>query len=127
MSRLTYNILLVIVVSALVLSPLRGALAVPAAADDTSHCDQMQDGMPASEQLAGLQDPTADGPDHGCDCDGGCCDGACSACTHVSLALSDYMTLAQDGHPAHLYSIVSYGVSGRTVHPPYRPPIALQY
>ena len=129
MNKRIYKILLVIITSALALAPLRGVLALPviAAADDTSHCDQMQNGMHSRDQLAGIQDSTTDDSDHGCDqgCGGDCCDGACNACTHGSLALSSVIIVLSDIHNNSLNLTVSFGVSGRTVHPPFRPPIFL--
>jgi hypothetical protein len=128
MSRLTYRILLVIVAAALALSPLRGVLALPvSAANDTSHCVQMQNGMHSPDQLAGMQDTTADNSDHDCEqgCGGDCCDGACNACAHGSAALSSVIAVTSDIHNSTLNLTVSYGVPGRTVHPPFRPPIFL--
>ena len=129
MNKLIYRLLLVVVASALVLAPLRGALALPviAAAADTSHCDQMQAGMHAPAQLAEIQDLTADDAAHGCGqgCGGDCCDGACNACAHGSVALSSVIAVTSDIHDSTLNSTVSYGVPGRTVHPPFRPPISL--
>ena len=124
-----YKILLVIVASAVALAPLRGVLALPviAAADDASHCLQMKNGMHSPDQLAGMQGSTADDSGHGCDqgCGGDCCDGACNACTHGSLALSSVIIVLSDIHNNSLNLTVSFGVSGRTVHPPFRPPIFL--
>ena len=129
MSKLTYKILLLIIASAVALSPLRGAFALPviAAADDTSHCNQMQNGTHSRDQLAGIQDSTTDDSDHGCDqgCGGDCCDEACNNCAHGSIALSSVIAVASDIHDNPLNLTVSYAVSGRTVHPPFRPPISL--
>ena len=129
MNKLIYRILLAVVASALVLAPLRGALALPviAAAADTSHCAQMQAGMPSPAQLAEIQDLTADDAAHGCDqgCGGDCCDGACNACAQGSVALPSVIAVTSDIHDSTLNLTVSYGVPGRTVHPPFRPPISL--
>ena len=128
MSKLTYRILLVIVASALALAPLRGALALPvvAADADTSHCMQMQHGMHSPDRLAGMQVPVADNSGHDCQgCGGDCCDGACNDCAHGSVALSSVIAVTP-GIPASPPELsVSYGVSGRTVHPLFRPPISL--
>ena len=129
MNRQIYRILLVIVASTLALAPLRGVLALPAiaAADDTSHCLQMQHGMQSPDQLDGMQDSTVDDSDHDCDpgCGGDCCDGACNACAHGSVALSSVIAVTSGIHNNSLNLTVSFGVSGRTVHPPFRPPIFL--
>jgi hypothetical protein len=117
MSSRIRKLVLIVVTLALVIAPLRGALALPVMvlAGEPGHCQQMQD-------------VAVDNQDHKCDqgCDGDCCDGACNACTHGSIALSGSTTVTLDNHESHLNSRVSYGVSGRTVHPPFRPPIALQ-
>ena len=129
MNKLIYRLLLVVVASALALAPLRGALALPviAAAADTSHCAQMQAGMHSPDQLAEIQDLTADDAAHGCDqgCGGNCCDGACNTCVHGSVALSSVIAVTADMHEDALDLTVSPGFSGRTVHPPFRPPISL--
>ncbi len=125
----THKFLLIFLALALAISPLRGAFAlpVPAAADDASHCEQMQDGMQSSAHVAGMQDTAVDSRDHDCKqgCGGDCCDGACNDCAHGSIALSGINSVT----PGNLYIsptlTVSYGVSGRTVHPPFRPPISL--
>jgi len=112
---------LILVTLALAIAPLRAALALPVMviADEPDHCEQMKEGM---------QDVAVDNQDHSCDqgCGGDCCDGACNACAHGSIALSGPITITSDNRDTHLNSRVAYGVSGRTVHPPFRPPIPLQ-
>jgi len=121
MSSRNRKLVLILVTLALVITPLRGVLALPVmtVADEPTHCQQMQDGT---------QDVAVDNLDHKCDqgCGGDCCDGACNACAHGSIALSGPITITSDNHESHLNSRVAYGVSGRTVHPPFRPPISLQ-
>ena len=116
----THKFLLIIVALVLAVSPLRGALAlqVMTVADEPTHCQQIHDGM---------QYVAVENQDHRCeqDCGGDCCDGACNACTHGSIAVSGPITVTPDNHESHLNSLVSYGVPGRTVHPPFRPPISL--
>jgi len=115
------KLVLLLVTLALAIAPLRAALALPVmvVADEPDHCEQMQEGM---------QDVAVDNQDHSCDqgCGGDCCDGACNTCAHGSIALSGPITITSDNHESHLNSRVAYGVSGRTVHPPFRPPISLQ-
>ena len=139
MNRRIHRFLLVIVALALAVSPLRGALAVPqmAAADDATHCVQMQDGMQLPDHRDGMQATNAgnsdsDNSDHGnsdqgCDqdCGGNCCDGACNACAHGALALLNTVTVSTDTHANPLKITLPYTFSGRTVHPPFRPPISL--
>lgn len=125
----TRKFLLITVVLALAVSPLRGSLASPvmAAADDTMHCDQMQTVMQSPDHMAGMQDSATDDSDHDCDqgCGGNCCDGACNTCAHGSIALSSPITVSSETPNKSLTIAPSYGVSGRTVHPPFRPPISL--
>ena len=128
MSKLTYRILLVIVVSALALAPLRGALALPVvtADADSSHCMQMQHGMHSMDRLAGMPVPVADNSGHDCQgCGGDCCEGTCNDCAHGSVALSSVIAVTSEFHDTPPGLSVSYGVSGRTIHPPFRPPISL--
>lgn len=124
-----HKLLLAIVTLALVISPLRGALAMPVmtAADGADHCAQMQDGTHSMAHIAGMQDSSTDYPDHACDqgCGGDCCEDACNACAHASIALSTTISVISHNHYTPLNITVSYGVAGRTVHPPYRPPISL--
>ena len=130
MKKQMHKLLLVIVALALALSPLRGALALPvsAAADDMVHCAQMKNGMHSPDHMADMQDSTADNSVHECDqgCDGDCCDGACNTCAHGAIALSSPITVSSQNPNNSLTTVLSYGVSGRTVHPPFRPPISLQ-
>ena len=129
MNSWTRKFLLVIVGLALVVSPLRGALALPvsAAADDMAHCAQMQNGMHSPDHVAEIQDSTADNSVHVCDqgCAGDCCDGACSTCAHGSIALLTSIATILGIHDGPLGTAVSHSVSGRTVYPPFRPPISL--
>ena len=129
MNRWTHKFLLITVVLALAVSPMRGAFALPvmAPADDTTHCDQMQTAMQSPDHMAGIQDSAADDFGHKCDqgCGGDCCDGACNACAHGSIALSTTISVTSDNHYTPLNILVLYGVFGRTVHPPFRPPISL--
>lgn len=121
-----HKLLLVIVTIALVISPLRGALAlsVTSAADGAGHCAQMQDGM---HSMAGMHDSTADNPDHACEqgCGGDCCDGACSVCVHGPVAVSNNVVVISDLHDNILNFKISRDFLRRTVHPPFRPPIFL--
>ena len=133
MRNRTQKFLLIFLALALAVAPLRGAFALPASApaDGTSHCEQMQAEMQSSGHMAAMQDAAVsqskDTRDSACEqgCGGDCCDGACNACAHASMALSSTLTVASDNFYAPLNIIVSYGVSGRSIHPPFRPPISL--
>ena len=119
MSRRNRKLVLLLVTLALAIAPLRAALPVMAVAVEPDHCEQMQEGM---------QDVTVNNQDHSCDqgCGGDCCGGACNACAHSLIALSGPIPVTLDNHESLLNSRVTYGVSDRTVHPPFRPPISLQ-
>jgi len=125
----THKFLLIFLALALAIAPLRGALAVPvpADADDPSHCVQVQAGMQASGHVAAMQDTTADTRDHDCKqgCGGDCCDGACNDCAHGSIALSGISSVTPDNLYTSPTLTASSGIAGRTVHPPFRPPISL--
>jgi len=129
MSKTVRNLILILTALALAVSPLRGALALPvmAVADDTNHCDQMQMAMPSQVHTSAIKDSTADTRDAGCDrgCGGDCCDGACNACAQGSMALSTTLAVTPDMYHSPLVLAVSHSISGRTVHPPFRPPISL--
>ena len=122
------RLLLVIMTLALVVSPLRGALAFPilSAVDDADHCAQMQEDEHSMEQMTGMQDSTAGNPDTACElgCGGDCCDGACGTCLHGSMILSDILVGISDARD-HSVIKVSDNFSGRTAHPPFRPHIPL--
>lgn len=129
MSNRIRKLLLVIVTIALVVSPLRGALALPitAAADGTDHCVQMQNAMHSHVYMDEMQNSTADDSDHDNDqcCSDNCCDGSCNTCAQGSIALSSHIVTASDIHDNLLNKTISCSVPGSTVHPPFRPPISL--
>lgn len=125
--------LLVLIAVALAAAPLRGSFAMPApaAADEAGHCahmqDDMQDDMQGMTHAAGMHDSNGDAPAHDCSqgCTGDCCDGACGTCVHASIALP-----AATFASASRYSIIlsvpdAHHFTGRTLHPPFRPPIIL--
>ena len=126
MNKRMHRFLLVFVTLALVMSPLRGVLALPVitAAEDADHCAQMQDG---THSMAAMHDSKADNPGTACDqgCGGDCCDGACNSCLHGSIALADNAVVTPEMHDKLLIIRVSSGFSARTIHPPLRPPISL--
>lgn len=128
MSIKTNKLLLIFMILALVITPLRGAwaFATPAAADIAPHCDQM--GSPANAMQAGMHHPdTTSGSDHQCDhgCDGDCCDGNCSACAHSVVSLSNTITVSRPLHDSPLTVPFPASFPHRTVIPPLRPPASL--
>jgi len=123
------RLLLILVTVALVAAPLRGsfALPVPAAADEAEDCAHLQDGMQGMVHATDRHEAGAGQPDPGCDpgCAGDCCGGKCGTCAHASIALPG-ATLAIAGRYSRFHSVpVLQHCAGRTVHPPFRPPIIL--
>lgn len=129
MNRRTQKLILVVVTLALVFSPVQGAFALApvSVAEVPDHCANMQDSGHAMDHMAGMQDTTAVDSDRGCDrgCDGSCCDGACNTCAHGSIALPGAVAAASAMHANQLQTKFLCNITGRTVHPPFRPPIAL--
>lgn len=127
MNKKMRKLLLVIITLALVVSPLRGALALPMiAVDDTDHCAQMQDDAHSLDHTAGIPDSAAGNPDNSCEqgCGGDCCDGACSVCTHGTSVLFSNITgvLEVRNNIQIINEFIVF--SGQLVHPPFRPPIS---
>jgi hypothetical protein len=126
MYKRTDKFLLVIIVLALALSPLRGAYAWTAlpCADEVSHCGGMQYTMHSKIHGAGIMDKAVDGAGHCCGrgCDRKCCAGACM---HPPLALTGATPRDSDATGHVLYIMSSQCCSGRTVSPLFRPPISL--
>ncbi len=121
--------LLVLVTVALAAAPLRATLALPlkAVADAPAHCAHMPADMHGVDQARSMHDAAGDPPDHGCGqgCDGRCCDGKCATCAHVAIALPAAISGTPDRYGDSLPVTVSDHYAGRTVHPPFRPPILL--
>ena len=118
MNNQMYRLLLVIMILTLVVSPLRGTLAMAevSAVDGPDHCARMQDGAHSQsmEHMAGMQGSSTGNPGKVCDqgCDGDCCDGACGACLHGSTILSDILVDLLDARE-HSVIKVSSSFSGR--------------
>ena len=128
MSKRTHKLLMVLLSLALTVSPLRGAWALPmtATADSESHCAQMQQDMNHADPVMGMNDRDTD-TGHPCndDCNGSCCDDACTTCTPATPALS-YTALVTPGtYKVLLNNITSDAFPERTVIPPLRPPAPL--
>ena len=119
---------LVMIALALAVAPLRGAWAssMPAAAEDTSHCAQMD---MQSVDTAGSTQQQDSAPDtgHNCeqDCSGSCCDAACNACVHAASALSDTVIVTLELHATTRDTMLRVAFLKRTVVPPLRPPASL--
>jgi len=126
MSRQRRNLFLVLVTLALVISPLRGTLAMPvmSADDNNAHCEQMQDhGSPQSQMAV----PATDSTGHDCaqGCAGDCCDGACNTCVHNAVAIPGFTNYSAAVHVDSPKLNTTRGFTGQFVHPPFRPPISL--
>lgn len=119
MDKRMHRLLLVLVTLALVISPLRGALAFPdlTALNGDDHCAQMPDGKHS------MADKQRDACDQGCG--GDCCDGACNSCVHGSIALAGSAFVIPETPDRLLIIRAAPGFSARTHHPPLRPPISL--
>jgi hypothetical protein len=124
------RVLLCLIAIALAVSPLRGVFALPVAgaADDVAHCATMAQGMHAMDHMnAVMPDSFPHDPDHHCKqgCVGDCCNGSCGTCAHACLALPGTPAAGSDTHFSFLTIEVVYRYAGRSIPPPYRPPIAL--
>lgn len=128
MSIKTNNLLLVLMILALVITPLRGAWAfsTPATVDSTPHCDQMVMSSTAMQDEVHLLD-TATETGHPCEtgCNGDCCDGNCNACAHSVVSLSNTIVVSQNLHNTPLSVIFPVTFPHRTIIPPLRPPASL--
>jgi hypothetical protein len=128
MSKSARKLLLILLSLALAVSPLRGAWALPmtATADSESHCAQMQQDMNHADPVMGMNDGnTASGHPCNDDCNGNCCDSACTTCTHATPALSYTAFTTPGAYRVFLNNISSDAFPERTVIPPLRPPATL--
>jgi len=127
MSRRRHKIILILVSLAMVISPLRGAFAMPdlMAADNGSHCQQMQDDSLSPARMIDMQLASSGNSDHMCEngCDGDCCDSACNACVHATIAITSLITSGGAIHANPPGTGAVYSVAGQFAHPPFRPPI----
>jgi hypothetical protein len=125
MSKPARKLLLILLSLALAVSPLRGAwaLSMIATADSTSHCAQMQQDMNHAAPVMGMNDRNTDSG-HPCndDCNGNCCDGAC---TTFTPALSYTAFVTPGTYTLFLNNLSSDAFPERTVIPPLRPPALL--
>ncbi|MEZ5541427.1 MAG: hypothetical protein R3F42_05225 [Pseudomonadota bacterium] len=121
--------LLILVCCALAVAPLQPTFArlQPAAASALQHCPHMQVNLPRADEQQAALDSDGGVPARGCKggCGGGCCHGACPACAHVVLALPAAATIATIPAVMPPPPQPTLVCSGRTVNPPFRPPINL--
>jgi hypothetical protein len=128
MSIKTNNLLLVLMILALVITPLRGAWAfsTPATVDSTPHCDQMD--MSSTAMQADVPYPgTTPENGHQCEtgCNSDCCDGSCNACAHSVVSLSNTIVFSQNLHNTPMSVTFPVTFPHRTIIPPLRPPASL--
>ena len=128
MNTRSHRFLLFFVALALAVAPLRGAFASLAmdAGDPESHCARMLDSAQSGDPMAGMHDQATDNSGHGQGCGGDCCDGTCNACAHGMIALTAPIPVMTGVLHISLLRTVSRSFTGRTVHPPFRPPISLR-
>jgi uncharacterized protein involved in copper resistance len=122
MSQRPNKLILILVALALAVSPLRSALALPAAAstDSESHCTAMQH----TGAMPGMHHPDSADAGQPCKaaCSGDCCDSACKSTVNPASALLDgSLTPVSPYHPP-LKITLSSRFSNRTVMPLLRPP-----
>ena len=114
--------LLLLMILALVIAPLRGAwaFAVPdsSASETVPHCAQMD--MPAAGQPVQL----ADEVDHPCKsgCNGDCCDNICNTCVHSPVSLLNTVAISPAAPGPNLATSAAASFPQRTLIPPLRPP-----
>lgn len=135
MNTRSNKLVLLLIAITLVVSPLRGAIALadaaPSGTEAESHCAQMQaaNAHPPELHMAQPGQDKVDPASHDCEqgCGGSCCDGTCNACVHA-------VTTALNGSPAFqpiipgavLNSISSDFFPERSLPPPLHPPATLR-
>jgi hypothetical protein len=128
MSKRTHKLLMILLSLALAVSPLRATWALPmtTAVDVDSHCEQMQQDNNAADSIMAMDDGNT-GSGHPCNdnCNGNCCDGACTSCTPAAPAVSNTAPAIPGAYKAFLNNISSNAFPERTVIPPLRPPARL--
>lgn len=118
--------LLVIVILAVVMAPVRGVIALTAvlSAGDRSHCTGMQHLMHSKMAAEGIGHSPGGCAGHCCGqgCDRTCCDGAC---VHAPVALTGATARVSDASGHDLYTVIPHHSPGPATSPLFRPPIAL--
>ena len=125
----SYKLLRIILVLALAVAPLRGAQAfAPAATPDaaTAPCAEMQHDMPAIDHMTVMHDTTYE-TSHQCerDCDGSCCDGACSMGVQGQSAIMNTMGTLVGIDGMLLITTRPDAFPDRPFSPLFRPPVDL--
>lgn len=123
------HVLYCLLVIAQVIAPVRGiaALAAPADAGAAPHCAAMQHDMQHAGH-AGMTHASTRAADTGhCEkgCNGDCCDGSCLVCVHAAIALPPAGQSERVSYRSSYPDSGAEGCAGRSVHPPFRPPISI--
>ena len=128
MSKRTHKLLMILLSLALAVSPLRATWALPmtTAVDVDSHCEQMQQDNNAADSSMAMDDGNT-GSGHPCndDCNGNCCEGACTSCAHATPALSFTALVTPGNYRIFLNNLSSDAFPERMAIPPLRPPAPL--
>jgi len=128
MSKRTHKLLMILLSLALAVSPLRVTWALPmtTTVDVDAHCAQMQQDNHAADSVMATDDSNT-GAGHPCDdnCNGSCCDGACTSCAHATPALSFTAFVTPGDYRTFLNNLSSDAFPKRMVIPPLRPPAPL--
>lgn len=122
--------LLILMMLALALAPLRATWAMQANApvDTADHCAQMQHDSEASDTDTMLHSQGTDSePGHTCNgCCGSDCNAAnCNACAHGASAAARIINASVDIPAAPHTPVFLYNYPERTITPPLRPPASL--
>jgi hypothetical protein len=125
-----HTLLLITLTFALVLAPLRGALAITAlsTADSNNHCAEMMPSMPATDSAATQHHAvTQDSNTEDCcqQCDGSCADSNCVNCVQSTIAIANIVSLYPDSHSRAQISPLLVSFPQGNFSPPYRPPVSI--
>lgn len=122
--------LLILMMLALAIAPLRVSWSMPVGAmpDSADHCAQMQGNTPATDAGTALHAQDTDigsGYDYNGCCGGDCNGSDCSACAHGAAAASSSISASPDAPNSPLITSFVQSYPERTISPPLRPPASL--
>ena len=130
MKILLHKGLLILMMFALALAPLRAAWAMPTSTttDTADHCAQMQSNVQATGSGSGHHPQDTDShseyPCYGC-CGSDCNAANCNACAHGTSAISSFISAVTDIPASPLDLDFAYRYPERSLTPPLRPPAFL--
>jgi hypothetical protein len=112
----------------LVVSPLRGLLAMPMshASNSLSPCEQMHHAVHGTDARSAMQAATMEQPCPGCKkrCGDGHCGVQCAGCAHALTAAGLHPAPVAAASRQLLAETVPERFYSRTARPPFRPPIS---